>query len=176
MIQRLQSVYLFAIIILALITCTGQVIDFQERTASTTAVVPNTADTLSIAGSAKAYTLNAIYLNTYVNGDLQNSSIQYLLILMVALIFGWTLNIILKYKDRKKQMLFTKLNFIVIAAYLALIIVTAYTKIPNFTFTGMTIKASIGMALILFMLYLNFRALMLMRRDDELVKSADRLR
>lgn len=176
MIQRLQSVYLFAIIILALITCTGQVIDFQERTATTTAVIPNTSDTLSIAGTAKAYTLNAVYLNTYVNGDLQSSKIQYLLILMVAVIFGWTLNIILKFKDRRKQMMFTRINFLFIALYLGLVIATAYMSIPNFSFSGMTLKASIGLALIIFMLYLNLRALLLIRKDDELVKSADRLR
>ncbi len=111
-----------------------------------------------------------------MNGDLQNSQIQYVLIALVTIVAGWTLNVILGFKDRKKQMRNTKLNFMVIGVYLVAVIVTAYTKIPEFTFVGMTIKASIGMALIVFMLYLNLRAFLLIRKDDDLVKSADRIR
>lgn len=176
MIQRLQSLYLFAIIILTLITCTGQLIDFHHSISTTTAVNPETNQTQTVSGTATVYTLNAIYLNTYVNGDLQSSEIQYVLILLVAIVVGWTLNVILGFKDRKKQMRNVKLNFIVIGVYLIAVIVTAYTKIPEFTFVGMTIKASIGMALIVFMLYLNLRAFLLIKKDDDLVKSADRIR
>lgn len=171
MIQRLQSLYLFAIIILALITCTGQVIDFREQLLSGVRNPDGTAE-----GGSQVYTLNAVYLNKYMNGNLQNSEIQFALIVLVAVVIGWTLNVILGFKDRKKQMRHAKLNFIVIGVYLAAVIVTAYVKIPNFTFVGMTIKASIGMALIVFMLYLNLRAFLLIRKDDDLVKSADRIR
>ena len=73
-------------------------------------------------------------------------------------------------------MLHAKLNFVVIGMYLSAVLAKAFTQIPNFTFANMTLKASIGLALIIFMLYLNLRALLLMRKDDELVKSADRLR
>lgn len=175
MIQRIQTIYLFAIIVLALITCTGQVIDYQERIPAT----PVSTDSVAAAannGKAIAYTLNAIYFNTYENATLVNSEIQFGLIILVSLIVGWTLNIILGFKNRKRQMLHTKLNFVVIAMYLAAVLAKAFTQIPNFSFGNMTMKASIGLALIIFMLYLNLRALLLMRRDDELVKSADRLR
>lgn len=171
MIQRIQTIYLFAIIVLALITCTGQVIDYQERIPAITAT-----DSVATQGKAIAYTLNAIYFNTYENATLVNSDIQFGLIILVSLIVGWTLNIILGYKNRKRQMLHTKLNFLIIGAYLAAVLAKAFTQIPNFSFGNMTMKASIGLALIIFMLYLNLRALLLMRKDDELVKSADRLR
>lgn len=171
MIQRIQTIYLFAIIVLALITCTGQVIDYQERIPAATAT-----DSVATQGKAVAYTLNAIYFNTYENATLVNSDIQFGLIILVSLIVGWTLNIILGYKNRKRQMLHTKLNFLIIGAYLAAVLAKAFTQIPNFSFGNMTMKASIGLALIIFMLYLNLRALLLMRKDDELVKSADRLR
>lgn len=171
MIQRLQSLYLFAIIILALITCTGQLIDFREQLLSGVRNPDGTIESVS-----QTYTLNAVYLNKYENGILQNSEIQFVLITLVAILVGWTLNVILGFKDRKKQILHAKLNFIVIGVYLLAVIVTAYTKIPGFTFVGMTIKASIGMALIVFMLYLNLRALLLIKKDDDLVKSADRIR
>lgn len=152
MIQRIQTVYLFAIIILALITCSGQIIDFQDR-------IPGQTET---QGTAIAYQLN--------------SEIQYGLIILVSLIVGWTLNIILKFKNRKRQLLLTKINFIIIGSYLAAVLAKAFTQIPNFTFANMTLKASIGLALIFFMLYLNLRALLLIRKDEELVKSVDRLR
>lgn len=182
MIQRFQTIYLFAIIVLALLTCSGQVIDFQERIATATrvgeaadATTPAPVDTL-YKGKAIAYTLNAIYFNTYENGDLKESHIQYGLILLVSFIIGWTLNVILGFKNRKRQMLHTKINFVVIGAYLAAVLAKAFVQIPNFSFTGMTTKASLGLALIIFMLYLNLRALLLMRKDDNLIKSADRLR
>ncbi|MBW7844430.1 MAG: DUF4293 family protein [Bacteroidia bacterium] len=166
MIQRIQTVYLFAIIILALITCSGQIIDFQDR-------IPGQTET---QGTAIAYQLNAVFFNTYQNGSLVNSEIQYGLIILVSLIVGWTLNIILKFKNRKRQLLLTKINFIIIGSYLAAVLAKAFTQIPNFTFANMTLKASIGLALIFFMLYLNLRALLLIRKDEELVKSVDRLR
>jgi hypothetical protein len=182
MIQRIQTIYLFAIIVLALLTCSGQIIDFQERIATATraaeavdATTPAPIDTL-YKGKAIAYTLNAIYFNTYVNGDLQESHIQYALIILVSLIIGWTLNIILGFKNLKRQIQHTKLNFLVIGVYLAAVLATAFVQIPNFSFTGMTIKASLGLALIIFMLYLNLRALLLLKKDDNLLKSADRLR
>lgn len=175
MIQRIQTVYLFAIIVLALITCTGQIIDFQSSYPTNEAGV-DAANGTAVAGQAVAYTLNAIYFNQYVNGTLQSSEIQYGLIILVSVIIGWTLNIILGFKNRKRQMLYTKINFVFIGMYLAAVLTKAFTQIPNFTFANMTLKASVGLALIIFMLYLNLRALLLVRKDEELIKSADRLR
>ena len=173
MIQRIQSIYFFAIIVLALITCTGQIIDYQDSFPSNAAGVEATAATV---GQASAYTLNAIYFNHYVNGTLQSSEIQFGLIILVSVIIGWTLNIVLGFKNRKRQMLHTKINFVLIGAYLTAVLAKAFTQIPNFSFANMTLKASVGLALIIFILYLNLRALLLVRKDDEMVKSADRIR
>jgi len=175
MIQRIQTVYLFAIIVLALITCTGQIIDFQASYPTNEAGV-DAASGAAVSGQAVAYTLNAIYFNQYVNGTLQNSEIQYGLIILVSLVIGWTLNVIFGFKNRKRQMLHAKINFVFIGMYLTAVLAKAFTQIPNFTFANMTLKASVGLALIIFMLYLNLRALLLVRKDEELVKSADRLR
>ncbi|MCU0421509.1 MAG: DUF4293 domain-containing protein [Bacteroidia bacterium] len=176
MIQRVQSLYLLGIIIFALLTCTGQFIDYQVRMAPGTATIEGTNDTVQVNGKAVSYTLNAIYFNTYTNGVLSESKIQYGLILIVSILVGWTLNVIFGYKNRKKQMLHVKINFVIILAYLSAIIGKAFTQIPDFSFSNMTIKASVGLAMIMFMLYLNFRAFIFIRRDEELVRSADRLR
>ena len=99
MIQRIQTVYFFAIIVLALITCTGKIIDFQSSFPTNEAGVV-AADSTSIDGQAVGYTLNAIYFNHYVNGTLKSSEIQYGLIILVSIIIGWTLNIIFSFKYR----------------------------------------------------------------------------
>jgi len=133
MIQRIQTVYLFAIIVLALITCTGQIIDFQSSYPTNEAGV-DAANGTAVTGQAVAYTLNAIYFNQYVNGTLQSSEIQYGLIILVSVIIGWTLNVILGFKNRKRQMLHTKINFVFIGMYLAAVLTKAFTQIPNFNF------------------------------------------
>lgn len=175
MIQRIQTVYFFAIIVLALITCTGKIIDFQSSFPTNEAGVV-AADSTSIDGQAFDYTLNAIYFNKYENKILKSSEIQYGLIILVSIIIGWTLNIIFSFKNRKRQIFHAKINFVFIGIYLAAVFAKAFTQIPNFTFANMTLKASMGLALIIFMLYLNLRALLLLRKDDELVKRADRIR
>jgi uncharacterized membrane protein len=54
--------------------------------------------------------------------------------------------------------------------------IKAFTTIPNFAFNTLSMQSTFGLALLFFMLYLNLRALLLIRKDEELVKSADRIR
>lgn len=175
MIQRIQTLYFLAIIVLAVVTCTGVIIDYHTQVKTVTEQ-GSVTDSTAVGAKAVVYTLNGLYFKTYENGVEKNSEIQYGLILIVSIIVGWTLNIILGYKNRKKQMLHTKINFALIGMYLLAVLGKAFTQIPDFNFAGMTLKASIGMAFIIFMLYLNMRAFLLIRKDEELVKSADRLR
>lgn len=171
MIQRIQTIYLFGIIVIALLTCTGQVMDNNQLIPAT-----NVGDSAVAQGKSMVYVMNSIYFNVYNNGVMERSSIQFDLIALVALIVGWTLNIIFGFKDRARQMKHVRINFIFIGAFLAAYIVKAFILIPNFSFGNMSIKSTVGMALIIFMLYINLRALLLIRKDDNLVKSADRLR
>jgi hypothetical protein len=160
MIQRLQTVYFLAIIIICAVSCGGELLSSHQM----------------IPGTVTDYTLNAIYLKTYTNGILVSSEIQYLLIIAVALVIGWTINVIMSYKDRKRQMMLTKINFVMIALLIISLFATAYVKIPEFNVSLMSMKSAFGIALLIFMIYLNLRALMLIRKDEELVRSADRIR
>jgi hypothetical protein len=160
MIQRLQTVYFIAIIIIAAVSCSGQLITSHQM----------------LPGLVKDYTLNSIYFNIYENGSLVSSQIQYLLILLTSVLIGWTINIILTYKNRVKQIRNTKINFAIIAVYILGLFTRAFMLIPDFNFGGLSLKSTFGVALLIFMLYLNMRALMLIKKDEDLVRSVDRLR
>lgn len=160
MIQRIQTIYFIAIIAIAAVSCGGELISSHQM----------------LPGLVKDYTLNSVYFNVYENGKLLSSEIQYVLILLVSLIIGWTINIILGYKSRVKQIRNTKINFAFIGLYIIVLFVTAFTKIPDFNFAGISMKSAFGIALLIFMIYLNLRALLLIKKDEELVKSADRIR
>jgi hypothetical protein len=160
MIQRLQTVYFIAIIIIAAVSCSGQLITSHQM----------------LPGLVKDYTLNSIYFNIYENGSLVSSQIQYMLILLTSVLIGWTINIILTYKNRVKQIRYTKINFAIIAVYILGLFTRAFMLIPDFNFGGLSLKSTFGVALLIFMLYLNMRALMLIKKDEDLVRSVDRLR
>jgi hypothetical protein len=160
MIQRLQTIYFIAIILVCAMACGGSLINVHQMS----------------EGLVKDYIMNLIYLSSYENGVMVASNIQYELIALVSIVIGWTINIILCYKNRKRQMLHTKINFLLIAVLIVVLFAKAFTTIPDFAFSTLSMQSTFGLALLFFMLYLNLRALMLIRKDDELVKSADRLR
>jgi hypothetical protein len=160
MIQRLQTVYFIAIIFICAMACGGSLINVHQMS----------------EGLVKDYIMNMIYLRTYENGVLVSTAIQYELIALVSVIIGWTINIILGFKNRARQILHTKINFLFMALLIVVLFVKAFTTIPDFAFGTLSMQSTFGLALLFFMLYLNLRALLLIRKDDNLVKSADRLR
>ena len=160
MLQRLQTVYLLAIIGISLMLSTGTLITSIQ----------------SVEGKVTQYTLGFIYFKMYENGILISSSIQYHLIGLLALVSGWTLNIIFAYKNRVRQLKLAKLNFIFIGSLIAALFVKAVMDIPGFTFAGQSMQSVFALALLFFTAYLNMRAIMLIKKDEELVRSADRIR
>jgi glucan phosphoethanolaminetransferase (alkaline phosphatase superfamily) len=160
MIQRLQTVYFIAIILICAMACGGSLINVHQMQ----------------EGMVKDYILNMIYLRSYENGTLVAQNIMWELVLLTSLTVGWTVNIILGFKNRSRQIAHTKLNFLFIGVLIVVLFVKAFTAIPDFAFGTLTMQSTFGLALLFFMLYLNLRALLLIRKDDNLVKSADRLR
>lgn len=160
MIQRLQTVYFIAIILIAAMACGGSLINVHQMS----------------EGMVKDYILNMIYLRSYENGVLVSQTIMWELIALVSVTIGWTINIILGFKNRTRQILHTKINFLVIMLLIIALFVKAFTAIPEFSFGTLSMGSTFGLALVFFMLYLNLRALLLIRKDDNLVKSADRIR
>ncbi len=160
MIQRIQTIYFIAIVIIATMSCTGELLNSMQM----------------MPGMAKYYTLNAMYLCTYENGALVSTVIQYDTIVLVALIIGWTVNIIMGFKNRKRQMTHARINYIFISALIAVLFIKAFVVLPGFSMGSLSMRSAFGIALLVFMIYLNTRALMMIKKDEELVKSADRIR
>jgi hypothetical protein len=110
------------------------------------------------------------------NGLLVDSQLQIILILLVSIIIGLSIFILMNYKNRLIQMKFTLFNMVVILSLLAAFTVKAYHYIPNFNAEKLLLPSIIGIALFLFVAYLNLRVFFLIKKDDELVRSADRIR
>jgi hypothetical protein len=161
MIQRIQSVFLALIIILVATLCGIKILHLVY-------VAPETIST--------EYILNLFYFNKLENGVLVESNLQIGLILLASIVIGLSLYILFNFKNRVRQMMFTQINMLAILSMVAAFGVKAYLFIPHFSSEKMMLPSIIGIALFLFIIYLNVRVYYLIKKDEELVKSADRIR
>jgi membrane-associated HD superfamily phosphohydrolase len=90
-------------------------------------------------------------MRSFENGTLVSQTINWDLIAAVSLIIGWTINIILGFKNRSRQILHTKLNFLFIVLFIVLLFVKAFTAIPDYSFETLSMKSTFGLALLFFM-------------------------
>ena len=158
MIQRLQTVYLALIIVILVLLCSIEIMHY--RTA-----VP-----------VLEYKLNLFYFNKFDNGVLTETHIQFGLITISSIIMGLTAFIICSYKDRKKQIKFGWVNMVAIILLVVAFLVKAVLFIPQFDSANLLVLSIFGLSIFFFMIYLNLRAIMLIKKDEELVRSADRIR
>jgi hypothetical protein len=161
MIQRVQSVFLVMIILIVGTLCSIKVLHFVV-------VEPNIKTT--------EYALNLFYFNKFENGLLVESKLQFLLIFLASIVIGLSTYTLISFKDRIKQMKFTLINMVALSALVIAFFTNAYLYAPNFTSEKLMVNSMIGITLILFVLYLNIRVFYLIKKDEALVKSADRLR
>jgi len=160
MIQRLQTIYLLAIVAICGILCVGSVLNVQAIN----------------DGIATDYVLSLIYFKVYENKVLLSSEIQYVLIALTSFLVVWTFRVIFSFKDRKQQIKLARFNFILMLLLVGGIFSKAAMAIPGFNLSSLSLSSIFGQALLIFIFYLNFRAIRLIKKDEELVKSADRLR
>jgi hypothetical protein len=173
MIQRIQTIYLIAIIVLTSVMCSGNLLSIKQASSN---------------NINEEYDLNLFYYKVtevrkaVSNGQEVQTSVvksvtmQYGLIAIAAMLIGLTLTIIFSYKNREKQIKLTKLNFLLMAMLYTAIFAKAINYIPGFEFNKLMPYSTLGVMLMLFNLYLNWRVLRLIKKDDNLVKSADRIR
>jgi hypothetical protein len=160
MIQRLQSVYLIAIMAIGILVSTGTLL----------------TGTISTEGLVTEYELSLLYFKVKENGTLVSSEIQFVLISILALVIGWSMSVLLSFKNRAKQIKLAKWNYLFMVMLILALFAKAVMYIPNFQFGMLRVDSVFGIALLLFMIYLNFRTIMLIKRDEALIKSADRIR
>lgn len=161
MIQRIQSVFLLMMVAIIATLCGIHLLHFVY-------VEPENQTT--------EYILNLFYFNKLENGVLVESNLQYGLILISSIVIGLCIFILMSYKNRVKQMQFTLINMLALFSLMAAFFVKAYLFVPNFSSEKLMLPSMIGITLSIFLIYLNIRVYYLIKKDEELVKSADRLR
>ncbi|GAB1447546.1 MAG: DUF4293 domain-containing protein [Bacteroidetes bacterium] len=161
MIQRLQTVYLGMIVVILVLLCTMEIIDYM----------PVVTD-----GTGLQYKLNLFYFNKFEKGVLVESKLQIGLIILTSIAIGLSSFVIGMFKDRKKQIKFAWINMGVLVALVVAFLVKAMLYIGDFQSENMRLLSIIGLSILFFTLYLNLRSIMLIKRDEELVRSADRIR
>lgn len=161
MIQRLQSVYLFTIILILVLLCSMDTIHYIQ-------IIPE--------AKSIEYKINLFYFNYFENGQLVESTLQWGLILLTSITIGLCTMAITLYKNRPKQIkicwaVFTSLFFLTLA-----FLVKAMVYIPSFDSKNLLLPSLFGLSLLFFNFYLVVRSITLIKKDEELVRSADRIR
>jgi hypothetical protein len=162
MIQRIQTIYLFLIVIF-------QGLLFATALATFTSY--ESSFNLSLMGF---YKLSSAGQELLIN--------SYALMALNIVVVIYTLFIIFSYKNRSKQIKLAAFNFLLLCGF----IVVMFYSFDNaksfldrsFSNEGAEISTTygIGMILPLLSLIFNFLAIKGIRKDEELVKSADRIR
>lgn len=157
MIQRVQTLLLALVIVLGVLLSFLPILQFSGN--DITAVM-NAYKTVSLAEGSEVITKNMGV------GVLQG------VILIVALI------VITLYKNRSLQMKLAKLNILLIALQIAAIVMysdTARTAISSNS-ADVSVGFQFGAIIPVLSLIFTYLAIRFIKKDDELVRSADRLR
>lgn len=127
--------------------------------------------------TAELYSLNLWTLQmSDVKGQVLSTETQWLSGTLMLALLAFTLFIIFSFKNRPRQIQLARINYLLILALALGFLANAARIIADFSFQALINGAMIGLLLFVLMLYLNFRALMLIKKDEELVRSADRIR
>jgi glucan phosphoethanolaminetransferase (alkaline phosphatase superfamily) len=162
MIQRIQSVYLLLIVICQSLLFATALATFSSY---------ETSFNLSLMGFYK--------LSSAGNEMLINS---YALMAVNILVILFSAFLIFRYKNRKQQIKLAAFNFLLICGFIVLMFYSfdnAKSLLDNsYNTQGAELSTTYGIGMILPILSLifNFLALKGIRKDEELVRSADRIR
>lgn len=162
MIQRIQSIYLLLVVICQSLLFATALATFSGYDSSFN---------LSLMGF---YKLSSAGHEMLIN--------SYALMAVNVVVILFSIFIIFSYKNRKKQIRFAAFNILLICAFIVLMFYSfdnAKSFIDlSFNNQGAELSTTygIGMILPLLSLVFNFMAIKGIRKDEELVKSADRIR
>lgn len=155
MIQRLQSVYLFLTTLLSILFLNGTLLSFINK-------------------SGLTYNLTFLNITKVAEGQAaQNVGTVWPLSIILVLIIVLSVICILLYKNRTRQLLFSK---ILISLILVLILIIVYYTYSITSQYDTTFVPGIKMVIPVLMLAFSVLAFRGIKKDDQLVKSYDRLR
>jgi hypothetical protein len=159
MIQRIQSIYLLLIVICQSLLFADDLVIFRN---------PELSFSLNLFGFYKLTSAGEeILLNNY-------SLMAVNIIVMIFSMF-----IIFSFKNRKNQLKLAAFNLVLISSFIVLMFFSFdNAKSSSYNTLGSEYSTNFGIVLILPILSLifNFLAIKGIRKDEELVKSADRIR
>ncbi len=150
MIQRIQSLYLLLTTLLSFLFLKGGILNFSEAT-----------------GSVIKLTITGIFRNTELLVKTLPVTILSILIPLLASI------IIFLYKKRGLQLLLVKVLMLLILVFILLLAFYSYSIAEKF---NASLTPGVIMAIPLIQLILAFLAYRGIKKDEDLVKSYDRLR
>jgi glucan phosphoethanolaminetransferase (alkaline phosphatase superfamily) len=154
MIQRIQSIYLSLIVLLSILFLSGSFLSFAGKT-----------------GEVIKVTFNGIFRMAGTNHDLIEKLLP--LSILIILIPVMSLITIVMFKNRKIQL---RLSFILIVLISIFVIATIHVSMSVIAKFDTTIIPGIKMFLPILILLFSILAHRGIKKDDQLVKSYDRLR
>jgi hypothetical protein len=155
MIQRKQTVYLSLTILLSLLFLTGNTLNFIDK-----------------SGSAIKIAFNGIFRTAEGQG-LEFIDRFWPFTVVIVLIPAISLITILLFKDRKIQLWFALSGIVLAISFVLISIYFIYAISHNY---GMHIVPGYKMLIQILLLIFNYLAYRGIKKDDDLVKSYDRLR
>ena len=163
MLQRIQTVFLALVVALSI---TLFFTPLSLVLTGTNAVPPS-------SGAEVAHMLSVISLSKTAGGHTEQMSVSYPLIILNSMIALVALYSIFLYKNRKNQMRFCRFNLIAICLFTGVIF---WMEDQLKKSHGGTLTYLVGTYIPVIQLILTFMAERAIKKDDNLVKSADRLR
>lgn len=160
MIQRIQSVYLVLVALCGLGLYFFPIISLVPETAS---------------ADPSVYHFNALQVDRITNGASELLVRPWPILVLNAMLVAGSLFIVFQYRSRKQQIRFTHVLFLAVLVELVLILFDA-ESLKSSAGMGHMLSFNFWSALPLLMLVFTRLALAAIKRDEALVRSADRLR
>lgn len=159
MIQRVQSLYLLGISLLAILLITAN-IELSNGKANQADKVIN-------------YSIGASSITISSDTSIQQANLTSIISFSAMAVCAFF--IILLYKNLKRQLVFTQINFVLIMVFISIAFYSTTQATANFTSISDQ-HYTIGLYLTILALIFNFLAYRGIKRDIDLIGSADRLR
>lgn len=160
MIQRIQTVYLLLVALIGGLLYIYPLVSLVPANANAEPVI---------------YHVSALKVEMLTNGTSDLMMRFWPVVVLKALVIAFALLIVFQYRNRRRQMNYTQLLLLLNLAQIVLLVVDV-DRLLTITGTNHQVSYSVFAVLPVIQLVLTRLATAAIRKDDELVRSADRLR
>ena len=160
MIQRIQTVYLLLVALIGGLLYVYPLVSLVPANANAEPVV---------------YHVSALKVEMLINGTSDLMMRFWPVVVLNALVIAFALLIVFQYRNRRRQMNYTQLLLLLNLAQIVLLVVDV-DRLRSIAGTNHQVSYSVFAVLPVIQLVLTRLAITAIKKDDELVRSADRLR